>query len=271
MRIGTLAGTELPYVIDVFLRAFEGYFVPLPTDPAYWEDRFRSARVDLSGSFGAFDGDELVAFVIHGFGTLNGHVTAFNTGTGVLPAYRGRRLVDAIYEAAIPALRERGVTRSTLEVITKNAVAVRLYERLGFRVEHLWHSFSGTLATQPTDDVLVSADLRTADLGTDAQYSWDYSEESVLRAPERWQYYTLNGDVRSGHVVLDTAAGRIARLGVANEDDDAQWQRLFAGLSIIRRELKVINVHPDRALLLRTLLGVGLAPVVDQYQMQRTL
>lgn len=271
MRITSLAQTGLPKLIDVFLRAFEGYFVPLPKNPSYWEDRFRSAGVDLSRSYGAFDGEQLVAFIIHGFGVLDGQHTAFNTGTGVLHAYRGRKLVDAIYAEALPSLRTHGIAQSTLEVITKNTVAIRLYERIGFQCMHEWRSFLGTLSAVDTEVRLIKADITDSNLGPDTCYSWDFRSESLLRAPQRWQLFTLNGDLRAGHVVIDLSTGRVGRLGVANEDDTAQWQQLLKALAEVKTEVRMINVHEKRTTLIESLLESGLANVVDQLEMRMAL
>ncbi|MBP6391109.1 MAG: GNAT family N-acetyltransferase [Flavobacteriales bacterium] len=271
MRIATLAETTIPELVEVFLKAFEGYFVALPKKLAYWEDRFRSAGVDLSRSYGAYDGDQLVAFIIHGIGVVDGEPTAFNTGTGVLPAYRGRRVVDAIYAEALPALRAHGIAQSTLEVITKNIVAIRLYERIGFQTIHLWRSFIGSLTVDAAEDQLHPAEFIGADLGPDTHYSWDYRIGPLLLAPQRWQLFTLNGDLRTGHVLLDPSTGRVGRLGVADEQDAAQWQRLLKALAAVKSDVRVINVHPERTALIESLLARGLANIVDQYEMRLRL
>ena len=50
-------------------------------------------RCGLRLSFGVFDGEQLVGFVIHCIGEEAGRTVAYNTGTGVLPGYRGQRWV----------------------------------------------------------------------------------------------------------------------------------------------------------------------------------
>jgi ribosomal protein S18 acetylase RimI-like enzyme len=271
MRISTLAAVPMPLVVETFLKAFEGYFVQLPTDLAYWEDRFRSAGVDLSRSHGAFDGEQLVAFIIHGIGTLNGASTAFNTGTGVLPAYRGRRLVDALYAEALPALRAAGIAQCTLEVITKNTVAIHVYQRIGFHVANEWKCFTGSLSTAASTDQLLPVDLHAVDLGSDRHYSWDNRVEALLCSAGRQQLLTLNGDFANGHVVLDLSTGRIARLGVPDEQDAGQWQRLLAAMAQVKTDVRLINVHPQRAALIGAVLEAGLVNRIDQYEMRMTL
>lgn len=43
-------------------------------------------------SFGAFEADKLVAFILNGIGIFNGKKTAYDTGTGTLKHVRGQGL-----------------------------------------------------------------------------------------------------------------------------------------------------------------------------------
>jgi ribosomal protein S18 acetylase RimI-like enzyme len=52
---------------------------------------------------------------------------------GVLPAWRGRGLGEALLLQALCGFREAGLGRALLEVTAHNDPAVRLYRRLGFR------------------------------------------------------------------------------------------------------------------------------------------
>jgi ribosomal protein S18 acetylase RimI-like enzyme len=269
MEIRDLANTPMPVVVDSFLRAFEGYFVQLPSDLSYWEDRFHSANVDLSRSYGAFDEGQLVAFIIQAFGTENGEAIAYNTGTGVWPAYRGKHLVDALYAKALPVSKAQGIRACTLEVIVQNAAAIRVYERIGFRTMHLWKSYVGTL--RPADlqtSMLMPMDLHTADLGDERWYSWDNRMTALLRSNGNQQLFALDGDPAIGHVVLNPSVGRLARLSVADEHDMDQWQRLLTALASLQSTVKVINVHHDRTALLAALTDAGLTNRVDQYEMR---
>lgn len=50
----------------------------------------------------------------------------------VLPAYRGRRVAEAMFGLVAQIALERGACKLTLEVLQGNTGAIRLYERLGF-------------------------------------------------------------------------------------------------------------------------------------------
>ena len=143
MIINPLDGVSLQDVLPVFLKAFEGYFVPMPTSIDYWASRFDLALVDFSASYGAFHNGELVAFIIHAIDQKQGRKVGFNTGTGVLPAFRGQHLVDQMYHKAFDDLARQGVHRFELEVIVENHAAIAVYERLGFKVSRTFKCYSG--------------------------------------------------------------------------------------------------------------------------------
>ena len=56
-------------------------------------------------------------------------------GMGLLPDYRGHGLGEKLMRATIDAAVEMGMERIELEVYPSNQRAIRLYERLGFRLE----------------------------------------------------------------------------------------------------------------------------------------
>jgi ribosomal protein S18 acetylase RimI-like enzyme len=52
---------------------------------------------------------------------------------GVVPAWRGRGLGQALLLRALHGFRQAGLVRAQLEVTASNDAAIRLYRRLGFR------------------------------------------------------------------------------------------------------------------------------------------
>jgi len=60
-------------------------------------------------------------------------------GMGLLPDYRGRGLGEKLLRATIDAAVKMGIERVELEVYPSNQRAIRLYEKLGFRLEGTKH------------------------------------------------------------------------------------------------------------------------------------
>lgn len=82
----------------------------------------------------AFDGDKPVGLVncIEGFSTFACRPLVNVHDVAVLAGYRGQRIAEQMLAVAEAIARERGACKLTLEVLSGNAGAMRLYERMGF-------------------------------------------------------------------------------------------------------------------------------------------
>ncbi|WP_439587368.1 GNAT family N-acetyltransferase [Hydrogenophaga sp.] len=82
----------------------------------------------------AFDGDQPVGLVncIEGFSTFACKPLVNVHDVAVLASHRGRGIAERMLAQAEMIARERGAVKLTLEVLSGNHGAVRLYERIGF-------------------------------------------------------------------------------------------------------------------------------------------
>ncbi|MEM9647625.1 MAG: GNAT family N-acetyltransferase, partial [Bacteroidota bacterium] len=229
MQIRSLNNVKFSELVAVFLKAFDGYFVKMPTEVDYYRNRWDMAKVDYDLSFGMFNGDTLVGFIINAVDHRNGHRIAHNTGTGVLPDYRGKQIVDAIYDHAMPILRKRGVEKCTLEVITKNKVALKVYERIGFTVVKDFKCYDGDINTQ-----LGRADFMMKKVGMDFfdwreinqnVYSWDNNIETLKQGNFEF-YVVFNGEVLAAYFIINPQTNYLAQFDVF-ENNSRNWERLF--------------------------------------------
>jgi GNAT superfamily N-acetyltransferase len=258
----------LEAIVDTLLRAFEGYFVKFPTSLDYWATRFRATGVNWALSYGVFDQQQLIAFIIHAIGEEQGALTAFNTGTGVLPAYRGQNWVDQIYAFAEAPLQAAGITQWKLEVITENVRAIRVYERIGFSIHRRLRCFAGT----PPPSAGFSFDLTSLsldDLGNrrmEAAPSWDHTLGSISRIWETYRAYEVRvAGASAGWFVINPATGYVPLL----ESPSQQWEAIFAALSSISAYIKINNIPESRTGLLEALANWPLPATVDQFEMVR--
>ena len=143
MIIKTLERISLEQLSEAFNKAFTKYFVPIRMTPDILREKMHNDRVSLALSAGAFEGNELGGFVLHGYDELDGQMQAYNAATGVLPQYRGNRLTGKLYEFILPILKEQKVERCVLEVIDQNAPAIRTYESMGFSLTRELPCFKG--------------------------------------------------------------------------------------------------------------------------------
>lgn len=268
MEIRTLETTPLEEVIDCLLKAFAEYFVKFPTDLDYWRSRFRATGVDWRYSYGVFDRQQLVAFIIHGIGEDGGKKTAFNTGTGVLPAYRKQSWVDKIYEAVREPLRAAGIQKGKLEVITENKRAIRVYERIGFHISRRVQCFSGDLAIPADEQLLVqpTAWETLRQRPQEGKYSWDHTHASLARVEEIYvveEVLDTQGEIL-GWYVLNPTNGYLAQI----ESPAQRWEELFGALRRRTQFLKINNVAEERTKLIQALQSAGLNHTVDQFEME---
>ena len=82
----------------------------------------------------AFDGEQPVGLVncIEGFSTFACKPLVNVHDVAVLASHRGQRIGEQMLALAEQIARERGAVKLTLEVLSGNRPAMRLYERIGF-------------------------------------------------------------------------------------------------------------------------------------------
>ncbi|MEY4755578.1 MAG: hypothetical protein RJA34_476 [Pseudomonadota bacterium] len=87
----------------------------------------------------AFMGDKAVGLIncIEGFSTFACRPLVNVHDVAVLPAYRGQRVGEHMLTLVEQLARERGACKLTLEVLSGNAPATQLYQRLGFEAYQL--------------------------------------------------------------------------------------------------------------------------------------
>lgn len=273
MIVKNLGNTDFDTILDSFLLAFENYFVTVPTDSNYYKERWKAAKVDFNFSYGMFDGDKLVGFVIHAIDQRGGRLMAFNTGTGVIPDYRGQKIVQSIYEYALDDLKRIGVTNCALEVITKNEIAIRSYKGIGFTTCRTYKCFKGTINSETIEKVtLEKVDLEKVDwanLPNQHYYSWDHQKESILRSNYRF-FHVLTDTSPESFFIIQPNTGYLVQFDVLLEGENA-WNRLILGIRQISSTIKINNVDERSTVKLEQLNAVGFVNTVDQFEMRMKL
>jgi len=214
IEIRSLEGVGWEPLAAAFNGAFADYVVPMALSPEILAAMQRRRGYAASASFGAYDGDRLVGFVLT---CLDGD-RAYNSGTGTLPAYRRTGLARQLVDAVIAHVR--GSARSyTLEVIETNAPAAALYRSAGFveaRRLQVWTlprreygadapAVGDPAIAAPTAGVPVIAapDLDAIAADADAALPWQNSLASIRRASEP---YVALGDERGAAIVFPASA-----------------------------------------------------------------
>lgn len=276
MEIRPLTDTPLSHIVQCLSYSFSDYFVKMPEEPKYWKKRWKGARVDYRASYGAFENDELVGFMVHGIDFRKGVFTAFNTGTGVIPPYRGQRIVQKMYEEAIPSLKERGVQACALEVIQENDKAIKAYQKVGFSIARTLHCYKGSISSKNEQVVqLKKMNLQFFEWNAypgQEYYSWDHVQMAILLQKNQYELYEVaQNQEEIGYFIINPKTGYLAQFDLKDRNFPMHWSLLFEGIAQVSTQLKIVNVDHIETPKIQILEYLGLDNYIDQYEMELSL
>ena len=269
MTTKNLSTTSFDTIVDCFLLSFENYFVKMPTDRNYYRERWKASKVDFNLSYGMFDDEKLVGFILHAIDKRNGMLTAYNAGTGVIPEHRGKRIVKSIYEYALNDLKQNGIEKSVLEVITENEKAIRAYKGIGFEICKRYKCYAGNVKIENPDLFeLKEIALQNIDwekLPNQEFCSWDFQKETILGG--NYTFYQVLNDKEPESFFIISPKNQLAQLDVLNNENKG-WKRLFSAIKQVAEKVRIINVDDRLKDKIESLTLFGLENTVDQYEME---
>ena len=245
----------------------------MPKDKHYYQKRWKAAKVDFGLSYGMFDNQELIGFIIHAVDTRNGKLTAYNTGTGVLPKHRRKGIVNSMYRYALSDLKSNGVEISTLEVITENKAAINAYQGIGFETTRKYHCFKGAIEQnkQVQFDLhqLLLEQVDWSQLPNQELYSWDNQKESILGG--QFSYYqVMHGEERESYFIINPETGYLAQFDSLIKGSGV-WKRLFSAIATISNTVRINNIDEALSYKISAVNAIGLKKTVDQFEMRLDL
>ena len=176
-------------------------------------------------SFGAFEGDKLIAFTFNGIGFYNGVKTAYDTGTGTIKEYRGQGLATKIFEYSLPFLKKANVSQYLLEVLQHNTKAVSVYKKIGFEVSREFNYFICKNEELQINPSSKNKDFEIIKIGLNQCISmidfWDFipawqnSFDSITRKPD--DFIIVGATIRNqvvGYCIFDPKSGDITQIAV---------------------------------------------------------
>ncbi|WP_242132623.1 GNAT family N-acetyltransferase [Aestuariivivens marinum] len=161
MEIRSLEGIDNKDILKVFNESFSDYFVPLKLTSKQLTSKMIADKTDLQLSVGVFENQKLIAFILHGFDTINNQKVVYNGGTGVIPEKRGSGLTKRMYSFNLPILKKKGIDKIILEVIAKNTQAIKSYEKSGFKTVRELVCYKGEFIPNKTNEEVVIKELQT--------------------------------------------------------------------------------------------------------------
>ena len=281
--IRSLERESFDCVADAFLRAFEDY--DLTFDRQRLRDMLVRRGADMELSFGAFYNGELVSFILNGIADYAGRKTAYDTGTGTVSSARGAGLIDRIFQWSLPRLRDAGVERYLLEVLTHNTPAIKIYRRMGFDITRRFDCFAGqaedlSIDSAENENLEIRrgriCDIERLQHFCDFAPSWQNSLSSILRAERTMECLIacLSDNTPVGYLVAEPAYGDIAQIAVAPD-----YRRRGVARRLLRNIIslhtcdnwRVVNIPDDYLPMKLFLQADGFGLTCSQYEMMRSL
>ena len=270
MKVNNLSKVPFEEILDCFLKAFENYYMKMPTDKEYHRQRWDAAKVDFNLSYGMFDNEKLIGFIIHAIDKRFNIKTAFNTATGVIPEYRGRRIVKSIYDFAITDLRKNGIEKSSLEVITKNEKAIRAYKGVGFEICKEYRCYAGKIISASEQKIelkkMPTKDYDWGKLPNQEVYSWDFQKETIIRGNYEL-YEVISNNKLESYFIIHPEKKYLAQFDLFIKSKEG-WQRLFNAIGQVIDEVKIINVDSRLTEKIELIHSLKLQNTVNQYEME---
>ena len=271
-----LSNDDFDPLYECFLLAFSDYEVDMRMSREQFRQRLTRDGVRLDLTAAAFDGERMIGFCLNGFGEWQGKTTAYDSGTAVIPDYRGRGVGREILTFVERKLKEAGAFQYLLEVLTSNVPAATLYRKLGFiNTRRLVVLRSATRVSRATDVSirrLENPDWQLFRTFWDGYPSWQNSTDAVDRiSTDRDIVGAFVNDECAGYGVVFVPSGNLMQLAVA-----PNYRRRGIGSTILAsletsEPLKVINIDEDLKGPLAFYEAHGYQQVFEQYEMIKTL
>ncbi len=263
---------SLEALADLFTRSFEAYFYPGVTTPAILARRVAAEDIDLLRSVvltvgGQPEGVALLA--------RRGR-RVWCAGFGVTMAHRGRGLAHRLAAEMLRQAREAGAHTLSLEVLTRNVAALRVYEAAGLAIRRrllvlAWRpGDEGAPQAEPLDelspDELVLGHFVALH---PAPAAWQREPASLLALPDlRGLALREGGELAAYALVSGDATGlRLADLGAR---DEPAARRLLAALQGQAASITSVN-EPAESPLTPAFLRSGFVVADEQHEMSIAL
>ncbi|WP_223151798.1 GNAT family N-acetyltransferase [Chitinophaga qingshengii] len=270
-----LQGQSTETLAHTFNEAFSDYIVPMHLTPSILEVKMKAENLRREWSMGAFNGNSLGGFVLHGVNHEPDPTVLYNGGTGVIPAYRGQHLIQKMYQHFIPHYQDKGIRKIYLEVISSNLPAIKAYTNSGFHKMRMFHCYKGTVTvhtTTPGISIRETDAPEWAVLSTfmDMEPSWSNAVASIKReypATGTWEA-VLDGQV-VGYISIHKESKRIRNIAVHPD-----FRRRGIGSTLLQHvsgilggPMSIINIDEKNPEIGAFLEKSGLPHYLSQYEM----
>jgi ribosomal protein S18 acetylase RimI-like enzyme len=278
VELRALTKEDLTQVYGCFVKAFSGDDRTIVISERDFYQRLNRNAYLPQISVGAFMGEEMVGFMLH----CLSQTTAYNAGTGVVPAYRGQQLGQKMFAFALPLLRQQA-QECLLEVLKTNAAALKTYQNCGFTVKRelmLYALYSKNLKVSSPKTRFHIIEAEQPDWSVYQNFgSFSPSYQNRFEAIARdWDDQKLLEAYHKadlvGYCIFSMKTGRISQLAVSET-----FRRKGIGSALLAKvyylskvkEISILNVDAAAGSILEFFKKTGFVRPLIQLEMSRTL
>jgi GNAT superfamily N-acetyltransferase len=135
MNVKSMMDCSFQEAMTAWNEGFQDYTVHLTMNIEALIRMMSTKHLSPEYSFLAFDGSDPVGIILNGIRSDNKMETAYNGGTAVHPDYRKVGTGQKLVEASLEKYEKEGVQLATLEAISTNKAAIKLYEKNGYIIQ----------------------------------------------------------------------------------------------------------------------------------------
>lgn len=272
----TLENIPVEELLEAFNLSFSDYIVPFCLTKEQLEDKIKSDGIKLEFSVGAFEDNQLIAFILHGYDLIDQLKTVYNAGTGVIPTKRGTQLTAKLYEYVLPILHENNIDKLLLEVITTNERAIKIYKNIGFKIIREMNCYKGTINITDKNN---NFEIRTLEdyNWPKLQSFWDLkpSWQNSITPLEKLKNSTISLGIYDnekllGYLIFNPKLKRIHQLAV-----DKNYRGKGAGQQLLEHiatnygaDVSATNIENTSKETLNFMQDAGMNIFIKQYEME---
>lgn len=278
MQLRSLTENDSDILLNAINGAFADYIVPFQLNKAQLQFKIATEHILPECSVGIFEAGQLLAFMLHGIRTIAGNAIAYNAGTGVLPAYRGKDFVRQMYDYILPVLKAHRAKQVVLEVIESNRPAIHAYKKNGFSIRRKLLCFGGEIRSATDSEIAIVRPLPEFSREVfqsfwDISPSWQQDIPAMDIAKPQALGAFIN-EVLVGYVLFCTDKKKVFQLAVAHEHRrKGIGTLLFAALQqqVVHEKVRMNNVDAAATGFKLFLEKQGLINDVNQFEMVKNL
>lgn len=121
-------------ILEAWNGGFSDYQVNIQMTADLFLSRMVQEKLSMEYSFVYYSEDKPVGVIVNGISQRGKEKLSWNGGTAIHPDFRGRGIGKKLVEATLRVYEENEVQVATLEAISNNENAIRLYEHLGYEI-----------------------------------------------------------------------------------------------------------------------------------------